>query len=124
MITDVNTELGLPDIVFKGKTADPEFNSEGILPRAILKNGKPDTNLYSKDDPPAERPRRGALCEVYVYDLSKKEDIEAYKEILTLIGTSAFYKIRHNDRRWDDKTGNWKVLLEVVEYVDVSPLEE
>ena len=77
--------------------------------------------VYSNDDPTHRKPREGFTTEVYVLNLSKNEDLDKYKEVLDLAGTSLFTKIRYIERHWDESSHNWIILIELTTKVLVDP---
>ena len=80
-----------------------------------------DTKIYSSDDPDYKQPREGHTTDVYVLNLSKPEDLEKYKEVLDIAGTSLFTKIRYIERHWDESSHNWIILVELTKKVLVDP---
>lgn len=79
------------------------------------------TKLYSSDDPAYKRPRDGFTCEVFIFDLSKEDDVKRYQEILDKAGTSRYSKIRYIERHWVESLCSWKVLIELQTMVLVDP---
>lgn len=77
--------------------------------------------VYSNEDPSHRKPREGYTTEVYVLNLSKKEDLDKYKEVLDQAGTSLFTKIRYIERHWDESSHNWIILIELTTKVLVDP---
>ena len=77
--------------------------------------------LYSNDDPEFRKPRDGYTVEVYVLDLSKKEELDKYTTLLNKAGTSLFTKIRYIERHWIESTQNWKIFIELTKKVLVDP---
>lgn len=69
---------------------------------------------------PWHRSYTGHSARVYVFDLSKEEDLRKYEETLEEVGTSPFTRIQHVSRQWDAARSSWKVLLETVEQVTVG----
>ena len=94
---------------------------------AMIDSGAPqpeyigDDKIYSSDDPNYKQPREGHTTDVYVLNLSKPEDLEKYKEVLDIAGTSLFTKIRYIERHWDESSHNWIILVELTKKVLVDP---
>lgn len=80
-----------------------------------------DKKVYSSDDPAYKQPRPGYTSDVFVLNLSNPKDLEKYKEVLDLAGTSLFTKIRYIERHWDESSHNWIILVELTTNVLVDP---
>ena len=77
--------------------------------------------LFSAEDPQSRQPRPGFTSEVYVFDLSKEEQLTEYKNVLDKAGTSRYSKLGYIERHWVESTQSWKVLVELRNNVLVDP---
>lgn len=62
----------------------------------------------------------GWTAEVHILDLSDKEALAKYTELLNKVGGSPFSRVRYVERHWVESVQNWKVLVEVEHCVRVE----
>lgn len=69
---------------------------------------------------PLYRSCPGSVVEVHVLDLSTKEGVDKYAEVLNRVGSDPFMKIGHVERQWVPDRAGWMVLLEVQQQVEIG----
>ena len=123
--TDMDITGVLSDIGMTPPPPDPEDNAPPPVdmedvPVLVRGSNQKTKKLVKNEDKEVRDRYVGATYEVHQYNLWKAEDLKAYQELMTSVGTDKYSRVVFQERMYLQDKQSWTILVEIQHFALIS----
>lgn len=119
-ITSVLNDLGAAPVPPEPEdNASPSTDMEDV-PVLMRGSGSKSKKLVKNEDKEVRDRYVGATYEVHQFNLWKAEDLKAYQELMTSVGTDKYSRVVFQERMYLQDKQSWTILVEIQHFALIS----